>query len=562
LSQQVLELTNLTKYFGAKLVLDRVSLLINRTDRIGLVGENGTGKTTIAKIAMRALESDTGQVLMPDGLEVGYLPQEVETDEAITVQQFLERSMGQLDRMRDELAALENDMAQPDLAPDHLSELLERYGALQEEFSRRGGYDGEYRIEQVFSGLDLTHIDRARSLRALSGGEKTRVMLASLLLRSPDLLILDEPTNHLDFAAVDWLEDYLIGYQGALLIISHDRHFLNKVVNQIAELSPTDHTLTVYVGNYDDYLAARERQLARQMEAYEAQQAEIKLLQQTVKATAFSSGSGRPMKDGNKMSYDHHGGKIEKSKAHTINAAKQRLLDIADNPIARVSNRWQISPDFAPEELASREVIRLIDVSKSYDDRAILDNVTATVQGGDRVVLQGPNGIGKTTLLKLILGLETPDTGRIAVTGGARIGYLDQEQETLDPAQTVLEAYSHDLIGTEDQHRANLHRYGLFSGDQVFQQVGDLSVGQRRKLQIARLIGRNANVLLLDEPTNHLDLESIERFESALCAFRGTILAVSHDRFFIDKVATVIWSIEDGKIKIERREPTLRLSAT
>ncbi len=560
MSQQVLELTNLTKYFGAKLVLDHISLLINRADRIGLVGENGTGKTTIAKIMMRTIEPDSGQVLMPDGLEVGYLPQEVETDEAITVQQFFDHSMRQLDQMRIALAAQENEMALPDLAPERLSELLERYGSLQEEFIRRGGYDGEYRIDQVFTGLALTHIDRQRSLRTLSGGEKTRVMLASLLLHSPDLLILDEPTNHLDFAAVDWLEAYLLTFQGALLIISHDRHFLNRVVNQIAELSPTDHTLTVYYGNYDDYLAARERQLARQMEAYEAQQAEIKMLQQVIKAAAFASGSGRPMKDGNKMSYDQHGGKVEKSKSRDINAAKQRLTDIAANPIARVSSRWQISPDFAPEELASREVIRLLNVSKSYDGRPILDDVTATVHGGDRVVLQGPNGIGKTTLLKLILGLETPDAGRIAVTGGARIGYLDQEQESLDSERTVLEVYSHDLIGTEDQHRANLHRYGLFSGDQVFQKIGDLSVGQRRKLQIARLIALNANVLLLDEPTNHLDLESIERFERALCAFKGTILAVSHDRFFIDRVATVIWSIEDGKIKIESRERTASAS--
>ncbi len=554
MSEQVLEIHEVTKYFGAKLILDKVSLSINRSDRIGLVGENGTGKTTLAKIVMGTLEADAGQIRGARHLEIGYLPQEADIDEEMTVQQFLERSMGRVDEMRATLEAMESDMGRADIAPDDFSALLERYGQLQEEFTRRGGYESDYRLDQVFVGLDLTHIDRKRSIRTLSGGEKTRTMLASLLLSSPDLLILDEPTNHLDFAAIDWLEAYLLTYQGAMLLISHDRHFLNKVVNQIVELLPVNHQVTVYHGNYDFYLAERERQRAHQMEAYEAQQEEIKTLRRTIKTKGFSAGSGRPAKDGNKMAYDAHGEKAEQVRSREIQAAKHRLEELLADPISRPANRWRINPDFTPEEFGSRDVIRLTNVSKSYGDRSLFEGVSSTITGGERVVLVGPNGIGKTTLLKMILGLEQPDAGEIRIASGARIGYLDQEQETLDPNRTVLEEFSQGIIAPESEHRANLHKYGLFSDDQVYQKIGSLSVGQRRKLQIAKLIVTRANVLLLDEPTNHLDLESVEQFEHALCEFPGTVLAISHDRFFIERVATVTWSIQNAHIVADEHQ--------
>ncbi|MEP7284880.1 MAG: ribosomal protection-like ABC-F family protein [Chloroflexota bacterium] len=550
MNEQVLEMIQITKYFGAKLILDQISLSINRPDRIGLVGENGTGKTTIAKILMGLLDPDAGRKRLPDRLEIGYLPQEAAIEDDMTVQAFLDRSMGQLDQIRTMLATLEEAMSQPNLAPEALTMLLEKYGDLQEEFARRGGYDSDHRVDEVFAGLDLDHVDRERTLQTLSGGEKTRVMLASLLLSAPDLLILDEPTNHLDYVAVDWLEAYLLTYQGAMLLISHDRHFLNKVVNQIVELSPVTHKLTAYHGNYDFYLAERERQRGKQMEAYEAQQEEIKRLQRLIKAKSFASSNGRPPTDNDKMAYDFFGGRMEKTKSREIANAKRRLEEITADPLVRPTSRWQIHPDFAPEAFISREVIRLIDVAKAYGDRQLFSGVTTTVNSGDHVVLQGMNGIGKTTLVKLMLGLETPDTGEIRVATGAKIGYLDQEQESLDPNRTVLEEYSYDLIGTEDEHRANLHKYGLFSEAQVFQKIGSLSVGQRRKLQIAKLISAKANVLLLDEPTNHLDLESVEQFERALCEFPGTILAISHDRVFIQKVATVTWSICDAQLVI------------
>lgn len=548
MSEQVLELTNITKSFGAKLILDEVSFSVNRRDRVGLVGENGTGKTTLARIVMDTLQPDSGRKRLPADVEIGYLPQEAEADDTLTIQQFLEHSMGQLDQMRLTLAQLEEQISAPDLPSDQLSVLLDEYGQLQAEFTSRGGYDADYRLDQVFAGLQLDHIDRGRSIQTLSGGEKTRVALASLLLSAPSLLVLDEPTNHLDFAAVDWLEKYLFTYAGAVLVISHDRHFLNKVVTQIIELSPATHKLTVYPGNYDFYMATRERERQKQQQAYEEQQEEIKRLQRLLKAKAFSTGHGRPATDNDKMAYDHKGGNVEKSQSREIRAAKQRLEQIAENPITRPANRWRINPDFNPEELVSRDVIRLIDVSKAYGDRTLFRDVTETVSSGQRIVLQGPNGLGKTTLLKIIMGLEQTDRGEVRIARGARLGYLDQEQETLDLNQTVLEVYSRDLMGTEDEHRANLHKYGLFSENQVLQQIGSLSIGQRRKLQIARLIAQKANVLILDEPTNHLDLESVDQFERALCEFGGTVLATSHDRYFIERVATLIWTFCDGRL--------------
>jgi macrolide transport system ATP-binding/permease protein len=555
MAEQVLELHNITKTYGAKVVLDQVSLVINRKDRIGLVGENGTGKTTFASIIMGMLAPDEGRVMPVPGLEIGYLPQEASFDDELTVQQFFERAMGELDRLREQMEALETRMS-ADIPPDKLADVVEEYGVIQEEFTRRGGYEADFLMEQVLAGLELTHVDRSRTARTLSGGEKTRMVLASLLLRSPLLLILDEPTNHLDVSALEWLEQYLTNYAGAVMVISHDRRFLNRVVTQIVELSAAEHKFTVFHGNYDAYAAERERLYAQQAEAYEAQQTEIKDLQRQIKTIHHNSGKGRPMPDNDKFAKGFFGGRAEVQKGADIKNAKKRLEKLLDNKLERPTKGWSINPDFRPNELISRDVIRLHEVSKAYDGRTLFAGVTATITAGERIVLQGPNGVGKTTLLKIILGLEQPDSGYVRLAAGARIGYLDQEQESLDPNQTVLEAYSRDLPGAEGEHRANLHKYGLFREDQVLQKIGNLSVGQRRKLQIARMIGTRANVLVLDEPTNHLDLASVESFEQALVEFPGTVFAISHDRTFAEHVATSLWTISEGMLEVTEQTPT------
>jgi ATPase subunit of ABC transporter with duplicated ATPase domains len=550
MAEQVLELSKISKSYGAKLVLDDISLTINRRDRIGLVGENGTGKTTLAAILMRMITPDGGTIKPIPGLEIGYLPQEAGFDDDLTVAQFFQRAMGELDHLREAMMTLEGQLAASTLSADELSALLERYGALQEEFTRRGGYDADHRMARVLAGLGLIHVEPSRLTHSLSGGEKTRLFLAGLLLRSPLLLILDEPTNHLDISALEWLEDYLNAYPGAVLVISHDRRFLNRVVRLIAELSPATHRLTLFHGNYDAYLAERERLHAEQVSAFESQQEEIKTLQRQIKMTAHNTGEGRPRSDNDKFSKAFFAGRNAVYKSRLIKSAKHKLDMLMENPIERPVGGWTINPDFAPEELISRDVIRLVNVSKRYGARTLFAEVTATISGGERVVLQGPNGVGKTTLLKIMLGMEPPDSGLVRLAAGARIGYLDQEQESLDPAQTVLDAYRRDLPGSETEHRASLHKYGLFTHDEVLQQIGNLSVGQRRKLQIARMIGTRANVLVLDEPTNHLDLASVESFERALCEFPGTVFAISHDRTFAEHVATSVWTLHEGRLLV------------
>ncbi|MBX3062998.1 MAG: ABC-F family ATP-binding cassette domain-containing protein [Anaerolineae bacterium] len=553
MAEQVLELHNITKTYGAKVILDRVSLIINRKDRIGLVGENGAGKTTFAAIIMGEIKPDEGDIRPTPGLEIGYLPQEAGFDESLTVAQFLENAMGGLELLRTQMTELETHLAAPALSAAAMSDLLDRYGVVQDEFARRGGYDSEHQMDQVLAGLDLAYIDPTRLASTLSGGEKTRLALAGLLLRSPLLLILDEPTNHLDIAALEWLENYLSSYAGALLAISHDRRFLNEVVNQIVELTPHDHRFTVFHGNYDAFASERERLHDQQQEAYEAQQEEIKTLQRQIKMTHHNAGSGRPPSDNDKFAKGFFMGRNDVLKSRELKQYKRKLEELLENPIERPSHGWSINPDFAPDELVSRDVIRINHLSKSFDGRVLFDDITAVITAGERVVLQGPNGVGKTTLLKIILGLESPDCGEVRVASGAQIGYLDQEQESLDPNETVLQAYSRGLIGSETEHRSSLHKYGLFSDEQALQQIGNLSVGMRRKLQIARMVGTRANVLVLDEPTNHLDLESVENFERALREFPGTVFAISHDRTFAEHVATAIWTIQDHHLVVTPR---------
>ncbi len=551
-NQQLLALRTISKSYGTRRLLDSVSLLVNRADRIGLVGENGAGKTTLGSIAAGLLAPDEGTRSLAPGLRVGFLPQEANLTDETSVQAYFEGALGGLDQLQRDLTRLEARMAEPDLAPAALAEVMDQYGAVLEQYTARGGYDLDTRLDQVLAGLDLSHIDRARPMHSLSGGEKTRAMLAGLLIAEPELLILDEPTNHLDIAAVEWLESYLRGYPGALLLISHDRRFLNEVVTQIAEFKIGVPGVLIFHGNYEAYVAERERLRDKQQAAFETQQEEKRDLQRKIKMSTHNVKAPAPPKDGDKMLYDFKGGGAERTRARQIRDLRERLDEIEKAPIERPTRRWQIDPEFNPAALGSHDVIRLEGVTKRYGERTILDDVSAVVAGKQRVVLQGPNGLGKTTFLRLVLGLEAPDCGTVRLATGAQVGYLDQEQESLPPERTVIEEFRQGLDMTEPELRAALHKYGLFKEAQVFQPIRTLSIGMRRRLQIARIIATGANLLILDEPTNHLDLDSVEQFESALVDFPGTVLATSHDRYFIERVATQVWTFREGKLVVLR----------
>lgn len=551
MTYEVLKIDNLQKYYGAKLILDNVNMSLNRGEGAVLVGENGVGKTTLARILLGDEAFDKGKIRWIQEVRLGYLPQEAESPDDMTVREYIESAIGELHAIREKLTFLENRMADPSHA-DKLDTILEEYGQLQEVFERRGGYDLDSRLEQIFAGLNLSHIDQERYFMSLSGGEKTRVGLGALLLKSPDLLILDEPTNHLDFAGLEWLENYLLAYPNALLMITHDRRFINKVATQIIDLSAVTHSLKVYHGNYEQYLEQREREYQEEVEAYHGQINEMTRLKQVARQEAFARRKGKPISDGDKMLRFKMGQTAQKTQSKDIRDAKQRLAVLEDNKLDNPRHVWHIEFEFEPIPLTSNEPIRLQNLSMRFGERILYEQVTASLHKGDRVAIVAPNGQGKTTLLRIIMGYLQPTSGEITIMPSVVAGYLDQEGETLDLSQNILTNLREVTEGSDSDLLSSLHKSGLFSDAHLARKsIGDLSIGQRRKLGLARLIASRANVLLLDEPTNHLDLLSLEALEDALRDFPGAILSASHDRWFIEHVATQIWRIVDGRLIIE-----------
>jgi macrolide transport system ATP-binding/permease protein len=550
MSLEILRLHDIRKYYGPKLILNGVELSLNRGERMALVGENGVGKTTLSRIILGTEPADSGTIRLLDNAEVGYLPQEVTGDDETTVQRYIEQATGALASLREQMQSLEKRMTET-LSDVEMAAVLDEYGKVQEQFERRGGYDIEARIERIFAGLSIDYIDPSRPLHTLSGGERTRVALTGLLLRAPDLLILDEPTNHLDFAGIEWLEQYLAAeYANALILITHDRTFINRVANVISELSAVTRVLHTYHGNYDDYLHQREREYEEKVEAYNSQKNQKKSLQRFITTQTHNTGGT--------ISYHDEPDKFirffkrmqgDTTKSKKIRDAKVQLERLQDDMMDNPRHEWHIEFRFDPQPLPSAEPIRLQNVSKAFGETVVLNRVDATVRNGERVVLVAPNGTGKTTLLRIIMGYETADSGTIILTPSVRVGFLDQDGETLNPNQTVLDCIREVAQGSDAELLTELHRSGLFSDATLgSKRIADLSVGQRRKLGLARIIGSRANVLLLDEPTNHLDPLSLEALEAALMDFQGAILAVSHDRRFVEKVATRIWRIEHGHL--------------
>lgn len=539
---------NLAKAYGAITVLNDVSFVINAGDRVGLVGENGVGKSTLLRILTGQEELDSGSFAFAPSLEAGYLPQTTPEFYGQTIEALILESVGNLRQLEERMRQLEAAMATA--GEEELPALLEEYTTVSTKFQDHGGYDLDYRIDSILQGLRLDYLPRQQQVATLSGGEKARVGLATLLLRSPDLLLLDEPTNHLDFASLSWLESYLSHYTGAMLIVSHDRQFLNRTVNQIFEIDEHEHHLKRYEGNYDAYVLAKAAERARWEEDYERQQEEIKELRKRVRETARQVGHGyRPSRDNDKFAKYFFAQRVDSAVARNVRAAEEQLRRIEADPIPKPPELIRVSSQFNNEPLQSSQVISVSKVDKQWGERAILRNVSLEVGPQARIVLLGPNGTGKTTLLKIIMGLETPDSGEIRIAPGARIGYLPQESALLDLNKTVLETYRYGQVGYEGEFIGRLLGYGLFRLEDMHKRVGQLSIGQRRKLEIARLMANAPNVLLLDEPTNYISLDVLEAFESAVIAFPGPVIAISHDRWFIQRFGGQVWELADGTLK-------------
>jgi macrolide transport system ATP-binding/permease protein len=542
----LLTINNIAKAYGDNQVLNQASFTLDHGQKLGLVGANGVGKSTLLKIIVGELEPDSGEAWVANGAEVGYLPQVLAAAGNQTIDQLIDGALGNLTAIEARLRNVEQIMAHPN---GDLTALLNEYSELTARFEASGGYDVTHRIEQISAGLGILHLPRNRTIATLSGGEKSRVGLAALLLRAPDLLLLDEPTNHLDFAALAWLESYLQTFRGGLLVVSHDREFLNQTVQAIVEIDEHSKETHHYAGNYDFYAAVKAQARVKWVESYWAQQEEIWELRKLIKTKAHQNPFARAPRDNDKFAYTFKAEKLQSSISRNIRTAEEKLRRIEEDPIPKPPQPLVINPDFDPQTLESKTPLSVTNVCKSYGLQTVLDDVSCTVEPHSRIVILGPNGAGKSTLLKIMAGSDQPDAGSVNWSPTVVVGYLDQEQETLDPAQTVFEAYRADRPGDWEVLKAEILGYGLFTYPELRKRVGALSVGQKRKLQIARLIAQRANLLLLDEPTNHISLDVLEEFEAALLRFPGPIIAISHDRRFIERFADQVWEMNNGRLQ-------------
>ncbi len=513
----LLTATNLSKSYGPDDIFEGISLSIPHGARIAIVGRNGVGKTTLLRILMGVDFPNTGSVQHARDLTIGHLPQEATLIKDGTLWDHCLEVFTDIIEMQ---AKLEDCMAAMS-DPDRSEEAVARYGTLEDAFERRGGYTYEVRIKQTLAGLGFEERDYYRPITQLSGGQRTRALLAKILLESPDLMMLDEPTNHLDIQAVEWLESFLKDWEGALIVVSHDRYFLDQVAETIWEMTPS---LEVYRGNYSAYLTQREERYARRMAEYEAQTAFIEKEQEFIRRNIA-------------------GQKTNQAKGR-LKRLERLLEDSRLAPPPSEPRRMHINLNTGGR--SGDLVLRTYDLQVGYHDegKPLFDCPDLLLQRGECAAIIGPNGAGKTTFLKTILEKTTPYTGKVKLGASLEIGYFAQAHEGLNPEKTLMqeiESLAPRMLPAEIRHY--LAKF-LFTGEDVFRKVSTLSGGERGRLALAKLSLSDANLLLLDEPTNHLDLPTQEVLESVLSNFPGTILLVSHDRYLIDSLSSQIWEVD------------------
>ncbi|WP_033170706.1 ABC-F family ATP-binding cassette domain-containing protein [Selenomonas sp. ND2010] len=510
----ILRVNGLAKAFGVEELFHDVNFEVRRGERVGFVGANGAGKSTLMKILMGQVEADGGQIQFDSADTIGYVEQQSDFGEGTLYDEF-RRAFDDIIELGERKRALEKK-----IAVVHDEETMAAYSKVVEQFERLEGYDYESRIRRIAFGLGFTEEDFAKDVQHFSGGQKTRICLVKALLREPDFLFLDEPTNHLDIHMIEWLEGFLKSYNGGVLLISHDRYFLDKVATRIIELE--NKTVTSYEGNYTYFMKVKTQRRAALQSAYEKQQEHIRKTEEYI----------RKYKAG-----------IKSKQARGRQSQLNRLERIVLPPEDASFNYFALN---TPPECAQR-VAELEDVSMSFGAREIFQHISLLIRNGDGVALVGPNGAGKTTLLRVLVGeLESP-TGRVKIGSRVKIGYFSQQHEGLHMQNTVLDEIMYEYGIGEEQARKYLGAF-LFHGDEVLRRIGDLSGGEQSRVAFLKLMLTGANFLVLDEPTNHLDIPAREAVEEALMAYPGTFLAVSHDRYFLDKVANCTLELENGSI--------------
>ena len=518
----LLDCQNITKSFGTNEIFRNISFNINDNDKVALVGVNGCGKTTLLKIIVGELAADSGNIVFSGDSAFGYLPQHPEISDDVTIYEYM------LDAKKDILEAeellRETEEKMKSASGEILDSMMEKYSRLSAQFELENGYAYRSEVLGVMRGLGFTDEDFERKINTLSGGQKTRAALGRILLTTPKLLILDEPTNHLDMEAIAWLENRLVGYNGAVLIVSHDRYFLDKVVNKVVEIE--NHTSLSFTGNYTAFSEKKAIIRKAAYSAYIKQQQEIKHQEAVIaKLKSFNREKS-----------------IKRAESREKALEKTELLE---KPIEIDTN---IKLRLTPNVESGNDVLKIDNISKSFSDEPLYSGLSFEIHRGERVAIIGSNGTGKTTLLKIIMGLTNPDGGSISFGSNVHVGYYDQEQQMLDPAKTIFEEISDAYPTLTETKIRNVCAAFLFTGDDVFTPIKSLSGGERGRVSLAKLMLSEANFLILDEPTNHLDMYSREILEEALNAYSGTVLFVSHDRYFINKTATKIIELTEHQI--------------
>ncbi|MDA1680253.1 ribosomal protection-like ABC-F family protein [Bacillus cereus group sp. TH152-1LC] len=522
----ICSVNNVTKSFGGNIIFENISLEIKNGERVGLVGRNGSGKTTIFQLLTGMESLDAGAIHMKKGTCIGHVAQIPKFDEDMTVYDVLSSAFKAEKELEREMRTLEKDMAE-EREPSALQKLMERYGVTQEKFAFLGGYEIETNLMKVANGLQVTELF-PRSFLELSGGEQTKISLAYMLLQKPDLLLLDEPTNHLDLFAVEWLEQFLKEYNGTVMVISHDRYFLDEVVTKIFDLE--DGEIHVYHTNYSQFVEEKEERLLQEFQAYQEQQKKIKKMKEAIKRLREWANQANPPNEG----------------LHKRARSMERALERIEKLKKPILERKQMGLQFEGQERSGKDVVVMKEVSKGFAGHPLFNEANLHVRFQERAAIVGRNGTGKTTLLKLLLEEIEPDAGEIRIGSSVKIGYLSQHAYG-NVKSNVLEAFREYVAVTEGEARRILAKF-LFYGPAVFKKVTQLSGGEKMRLRLAQLMYQDINFLILDEPTNHLDIESREVLEEALEQYNGTILAVSHDRYFLNKLFEKTYWIDERKL--------------
>ncbi len=524
----MLRILNLKKAYGGHDVLNGVSFELGSREKAALVGMNGAGKSTLLKIAAGIETADEGSIRVQPGIEVSYLPQDAGVRSGRTLWEEMLDAFPELRQTQRELQEIEGAIGQAatDGDDERLQELIDKQATLLERFDQLGGYRVEAEVAKILAGLGFASNDRDKQTSDFSGGWQMRIALAKLLVRQPGLLLLDEPTNHLDLAATEWLEGYLAEYPGMILVVSHDRYFMDRVTTRTIELDAG--VATDYRGNYSSYLKESTRRRAERKAAYDRQQKYIARQQAFINAT-----------------------KANAARAALAKSRERALAKLERIPAPRPEPD-HIKLKFAAGRRGPERVLTAEGLTKSYGDHEVLRGIKLEVNRGDRIALVGPNGVGKSTLLRLVGGLERPDKGRIELTDGVEAGYYAQDQsQTLDETRTVLdEVLTHAPSGWGYENVRGLLARFLFTQDDVHKRIGALSGGEKSRLSLAKLLLKPRQLLLLDEPTNHLDVPSKDQIEAGLNDYPGALIFSSHDRFLLDRVATKVAELEDGKLKL------------